>query len=60
MHAKGYGTSSIRIQQNHTRNEHGFEEDKHFFKVTGKELKFRRPSFRGLINKYIILLILWS
>ncbi|MDF7662929.1 hypothetical protein PUG81_28635 [Erwiniaceae bacterium L1_54_6] len=43
--AKGYGTSSIRIQQNHTRNEHGFEEGKLVFKATGEELKSIRLSF---------------
>lgn len=43
--AIGYGTTPIRIQQNHIRNESRFIEGKHFFKVTGSELKTFRLSF---------------
>ncbi|NLU14770.1 MAG: ORF6N domain-containing protein [Serratia liquefaciens] len=36
--AAGYGTSVIRIQQNHHENKSRFIEGKHFFKVVGAEL----------------------
>lgn len=36
--AAGYGTSAIRIQQNHHENKSRFIEGKHFFKVVGAEL----------------------
>lgn len=36
--AAGYGTSVIRIQQNHHENKSRFIEGKHFFKIVGTEL----------------------
>lgn len=58
--AIGYGTTPIRIQQNHIRNESRFIEDKHFFKVTGSELKTFRLSFSESVNKHTTSLILWT
>ncbi|MDF7681220.1 ORF6N domain-containing protein [Enterobacteriaceae bacterium ESL0689] len=37
--AQLYGTESIRIQQNHSRNSERFVEGKHFYKLTGDELR---------------------
>lgn len=58
--AFGYGTTPIRIQQNHIRNESRFIEGKHFFKVTGSELKTFRLSFSESVNKHTTSLILWT
>lgn len=58
--AVGYGTTPIRIQQNHIRNESRFVEGKHFFKVTGSELKTFRLSFSESVNKHTTSLILWT
>lgn len=58
--AKGYGTEPIRIQQNHIRNETRFVEGKHFFKVTGDELKNFRLSFSESVSKHTTSLILWT
>nr|WP_210484273.1 ORF6N domain-containing protein [Pantoea ananatis] len=58
--AKGYGTTPVRIQQNHVRNESRFEEGKHFFKVTGDELKNIRLSFSESVSKHTTSLILWT
>lgn len=58
--AIGYGTTPIRIQQNHIRNESRFIEGKHFFKVTGSELKTFRLSFSESVNKHTTSLILWT
>lgn len=37
--AKIYGTETIRIQQNHKRNDNHFVANKHFFKLERAELK---------------------
>ncbi|EAS4274095.1 ORF6N domain-containing protein [Salmonella enterica] len=58
--AIGYGTTPIRIQQNHILNESRFIEGKHFFKVTGSELKTFRLSFSESVNKHTTSLILWT
>lgn len=58
--AFGYGTTPIRIQQNHIRNESRFVEGKHFFKVTGSELKTFRLSFSESVNKHTTSLVLWT
>lgn len=58
--ALGYGTAPIRIQQNHIRNESRFIEGKHYFRVTGDELKSFRLSFSESVNKHTTTLILWT
>ncbi len=58
--ALGYGTLPIRIQQNHIRNESRFIEGKHYFRVTGDELKSFRLSFSESVNKHTSVLILWT
>lgn len=58
--AAGYGTTVIRIQQNHTRNANRFVEGKHFFKISGNELKSFRLSLNELVNKHTTSLILWT
>lgn len=58
--AVGYGTTSVRIQQNFARNEQRFVEGKHFFKITGDELKSFRLSFSEVVNKHTTSLILWT
>ncbi|WP_252153212.1 ORF6N domain-containing protein, partial [Escherichia coli] len=37
--ARGYGTETIRIRQNHHENKVRFVEGKHFFKVEGESLR---------------------
>lgn len=37
--ARAFGTESIRIRQNHANNTGRFVEGKHFFQVSGSELK---------------------
>lgn len=58
--AQGYGTTAIRIQQNFQRNEHRFIEGKHFFKISGDELKSFRLSFSESVNKHTTSLVLWT
>lgn len=58
--AAGYGTTPVRIQQNFARNEQRFVEGKHFFKITGDELKSFRLSFSDVVNKHTTSLILWT
>lgn len=60
--AKLYGTETIRIQQNHSRNDARFIEGKHYFKVTGSDLKdFKnRLSFSELVGKRAKSVILWT
>ncbi|EMV9078890.1 ORF6N domain-containing protein [Escherichia coli] len=58
--AAGYGTTPIRIQQNYIRNEDRFVEGKHFFKISGDELKSFRLSFSESVNKHTISLVLWT
>lgn len=53
--AQVYGTETIRIQQNHKRNAERFIEGKHFFKVTGKELKDLRLSLSEPQNLRVAL-----
>lgn len=57
--AAGYGTTPIRIQQNYIRNEDRFVEGKHFFKISGDELKSFRLSFSESVNKHTTSLVLW-
>ncbi len=58
--AAGYGTTPIRIQQNYIRNEDRFVEGKHFFKISGDELKSFRLSFSESVNKHTTSLVLWA
>ncbi|EFU8285443.1 TPA: ORF6N domain-containing protein [Escherichia coli] len=58
--AAGYGTTPIRIQQNYIRNEERFVEGKHFFKISGDELKSFRLSFSESVNKHTTSLVLWT
>ncbi|NUH56521.1 ORF6N domain-containing protein [Citrobacter portucalensis] len=58
--AMGYGTTPIRIQQNYIRNEDRFVEGKHFFKISGDELKSFRLSFSESVNKHTTSLVLWT
>lgn len=58
--AAGYGVTPIRIQQNYIRNEDRFIEGKHFFKISGNELKSFRLSFSESVNKHTTSLILWT
>ncbi|HHW0006020.1 TPA: phage antirepressor KilAC domain-containing protein [Escherichia coli] len=58
--ARGYGTTPIRIQQNYIRNEDHFADGKHFFKISGGELKTFRLSFSESVNKHTTSLILWT
>ncbi len=58
--AAGYGTTPIRIQQNYIRNEDRFVEGKHFFKISGDELKSFRLSFSESVNKHTTPLVLWT
>ena len=58
--ADGYGTTAIRIQQNHIRNSKRFIEGKHFYRLTGDELKSFRLSFSESVNKQSTSLIFWT
>lgn len=56
-----YGSDVIRIQQNHARNSSRFVSGKHFFKISGKELKNLRLSFsESQISSKARSLILWT
>ncbi|WP_430442004.1 ORF6N domain-containing protein [Providencia huaxiensis] len=59
-----YGTDSIRIRQNHSRNTCRFTEGKHFFNLQGADLKqFKRgvsESYSVLIPKNVSNLTLWT
>lgn len=57
-----YGTEAKYIQNNYKRNETRFEEGKHYFKVTGNELKElkKQPSLRGLVSKMVSHLLLYT
>ncbi|ELY4673255.1 ORF6N domain-containing protein [Cronobacter muytjensii] len=57
-----YGADTIRIQQNHKRNERRFIAGKHFFKLEGAELKeFKnRLSLSESVGKRARSLILWT
>lgn len=58
--AYGYGTTAIRIQQNHIRNSKRFIEGKHYYRLTGDELKSFRLSFSESVNKHTTSLVLWT
>lgn len=59
--ASVYGTDSIRIQQNHARNQERFISGKHYFKVSGKALKDLRLSLsESQISPMVRSLILWT
>lgn len=50
MLADFYGTTPVRIRQNHHENKTRFIEGKHYFKITGQELKDFASSFKLLAN----------
>ncbi|MGM8327508.1 ORF6N domain-containing protein [Enterobacter hormaechei subsp. xiangfangensis] len=60
--AAGYGTDEVNIRKNLSRNLERFEEGKHYFLLTGSELK----EFKNLVpeshlvNKHTSQLILWT
>ncbi|EEP9553052.1 ORF6N domain-containing protein [Salmonella enterica] len=59
--AQLYGADIKNIQNNYARNVDRFVSGKHFFKITGQELKNLRPSIRGLqISPKTRSLILWT
>ncbi len=56
-----YETSTVRIQQNHDRNDGRFIEGKHYFKVVGQDLKALRLSLsESQISAKARSLILWT
>ncbi|HHB9369320.1 TPA: ORF6N domain-containing protein [Enterobacter roggenkampii] len=60
--AAGYGTDEVNIRKNLSRNLERFEEGKHYFLLTGSELKrFKNlvPESH-LVNKHTSQLILWT
>lgn len=59
--ARVYGTEPVRIRQNHKRNRSRFTEGKHFYKVTGQQLKDLRVSLSdSQIPANVRSLILWT
>ncbi|EPC9085960.1 ORF6N domain-containing protein [Escherichia coli] len=62
MLAQVYGTETIRIQQNHKRNDDRFIAGKHFFKLEGTELKAfkNRLSLSESVGKHARSLVLWT
>ena len=59
--AQLYETEDVRIRQNFDRNQDRFVEGKHYFKITGTELKNLRVSQRYLqISSKTRSLILWT
>jgi len=61
MLADFYESQSVRIQQNHAKNNDRFEEGKHFFKLSGNELNTLRLAFSELqISPKTRSLILWT
>ena len=48
--ANFYGTEPVRIRQNQHENKQRFIEGKHFFKITGQELKDFVSSLKLLVN----------
>ncbi|RCA23310.1 phage antirepressor Ant [Enterobacter hormaechei] len=60
--ASGYGTDTIRIQQNHIRNKSRFIEGVHFFTLKGADLKElkNRLSSSELVGKRARILTLWT
>jgi hypothetical protein len=58
-----YGTDPVRIRQNHHENKIRFVEGKHYFKVTGDELKDLRVALnysQNPISPKTRFLILWT
>ena len=62
--AQVYGCEPIQIQQNYANNKDRFEEGKHFFKLTGEELKnFKASLGDSKISstlKFTSVLMLWT
>ncbi|NDJ59457.1 ORF6N domain-containing protein [Enterobacteriaceae bacterium 4M9] len=60
--AEGYGTATIRIQQNHIRNESRFIDGVHFYCLKGDELReFKnRLSSSESVFKHVRSLTLWT
>lgn len=64
--AQFYETDTIRIQQNYIRNAQRFVEGKHYFKVTGQELKDFVTSLKIVANSQVEIsnkvrtLVLWT
>ena len=48
--AEFYGTDSVNIRKNYTRNAERFIDGKHFFKISGQELKDFASDFEVLTN----------
>lgn len=59
--AEFYGTDQNNIQQNYVRNKERFVEGKHFFKITGQELKDFATDLESVANfSKIRTLTLWT
>ena len=62
--AQLYGTDSVRIRQNHSRNEDRFVVGKHYFLVEGEELRELKhrvsQSYSVKIARNVRSLILWT
>ena len=60
--AKLYGTTAVRIRQNHARNEDRYIEGKHYFKLVGDDLKqFKdRVSSSDSVQKRAKSVTLWT
>lgn len=50
----------VRIHQNFKRNEKRFKEHRHYFVVTGSELKFLSEQHNGFVSKHTSQMILWT
>lgn len=60
--AVGYGTDEVNIRNNLSRNPERFEEGKHYFLLTGSDLReFKRlVTDSYLVNKHTSQLVLWT
>lgn len=60
--ANGYEASEKNIQDNFLNNKSRFEEGKHYFKVTGEELRElkNRPEIIGSVGKRAKSVLLWT
>lgn len=60
--AQAYETTTDRIKQNFNRNKERFAEGKHYFMLTGEELKAfkNQVSFSDLVDKRTAQLYLWT
>lgn len=60
--AQAYETTTDRIKQNFNRNKERFVEGKHYFMLTGEELKAfkNQVSFSDLVDKRTAQLYLWT